>query len=161
MLKFISVLLIFFSIILLFSCATMPQTINPEWSGDILFKNAQEAMDNNNLKTALFYYEVFLVRYPENFQKSIAAEYERSFIQYKMKKYDEAEEGFRSILDKYKNSPFAMMYPSRFKTLSEISLENIAKQKYVGNRLFWRMREKKWAEEHGEELLDTGESTTE
>jgi tetratricopeptide (TPR) repeat protein len=141
------------------SCASTTGQLNPQWTEDVFFKNAQEAMDENRYETALFYYEVFLVRYPENHQKVIAAEYERAFINYKMGNYKEATRGYDEIILKYDESPYAMLYHPRFHQLSEIGLVNIEKQKAVKNRLLWRVKEKAWADENGESLTDDGEES--
>jgi len=141
------------------SCATIPRQIDPLWTEDFFFKNAQIAMDENRYKTALFYYEVLLVRYPENLPRVIAAEYELTFIHYKMGHYKEAEKGYNDIIKKYEESPYAMLYPIRFLKLSRIGLTNIEKKRSVENSLFWRLREKEWAEERGEALLDKDEDT--
>ncbi len=140
---------------LISSCAGMPSAVSPEWTEDMFFKNAQEAMDNNNYKLALYYYEVFSIRYPENIQKGIAAEYEKAFIYYKTGKYKLAKEGFERILKKYEESPHAMLFHPRFRFLCEAGLTNIEKSKAVNNRLFWRIREKAWAEEHDQSLTDS------
>ena len=124
----------------------------------MFFKNAQQAMDESRYDTALYYYEVFLIRYPENHQKVIAAEYERAFIHYKQRQFAEAKAGFEEIIRKYDESPYAMLYHPRFRYLCEIGLENLEKKKAVDRRMFWRAREKDWAEEHGESLIDEGAS---
>ena len=144
-------------VLVLSSCQSTPEWVNPQWTPEIFFKNAQEAMDENLYKTALFYYEVYLVRFPEDQQRGIAAEYERAFINYKLKNYKEATEQYNEILRKYEESPYAMLYPPRFEELCHIGLKNIEKKEFIGNRLFWRAREKAWAKKEGEELVDTGE----
>jgi len=136
------------------SCASVPDRVSPEWSEAMFFKNAQEAMDESLYKTALYYYEVFLIRYPENHQMVIAAEYERAFIYYKTGDYKRAEAEYQAIIKKYDESPYAILYHPRFRRLCEIGLTNIEKQRAVQNRLFWRNREKEWAEEHGESLTE-------
>lgn len=141
------------------SCASTQERLNPQWTEDVFFKNAQEAMDENRYKTAIYYYEVFLVRYPENHQRVIAAEYERAFINYKMGDYKEATRGYEEIILKYDESPYAMLYHPRFRQLSEIGLVNIEKKKAVEGRLMWRRQEKVWAEENGESLTDSGEES--
>ncbi len=144
-----------FSLVLITSCAGIPSGVNPEWTEAMFFKNAQEAMDNNNYKLALYYYEVFSIRYPENIQKGIAAEYEKAFIYYKTGKYKLAKDGFEALLRKYEESPHAMLFPPRFRFLCEAGLGNIEKSKTVNNRLFWRIREKAWADEHDQSLTDS------
>ncbi|MCK5251128.1 MAG: hypothetical protein KAJ98_14245 [Spirochaetaceae bacterium] len=149
--------LILILMVLLVSCASTSSRINVQWTEEMFFKNAQEAMDEYQYKTALYYYEVFLVRYPENHQRVIAAEYERAFINFKMGNYKEASLGYEAIILKYDESPYAMLYHPRFRQLSEIGLMNIEKKEAIGSSLFWRLKEKAWAEEHGESLTDSGE----
>ena len=115
-------------------------------------------MDEYQYETALFYYEVFLVRFPENHQRDIAAEYERAFINYKMGNYKKSIAEYNEILRKYNESPYAMLYPPRFKQLSEIGLSNIEKQKFIGINLFWRAKEKNWAEKNGDSLTDADDT---
>ncbi|OQX29049.1 MAG: hypothetical protein B0D92_05770 [Spirochaeta sp. LUC14_002_19_P3] len=143
------------AILVLTSCASVEDTLDTDWSPEIFFKNAQEALDDSRYKDAMFYYEVFTIRYPENIQKNIAADYEKAFIHYKTGKLKQAEEGFKEILKEYEESPYAMLFQPRFKQLCEIGLTNIERSKSVNNKLFWRLKERKWAEDHGEELLDT------
>jgi len=145
-------------IVTLSSCASAPARVNPQWTPEIFFKNAQEAMDEYNYKAALLYYEVFLVRFPENMPRGIAAEYERAFINYKMENYTEASDQYNEILRKFNESPYAMLYPPRFKQLSEIGLKNIEKKDFIGNSLLWRTKEKAWAEQNGESLTDTDDA---
>lgn len=101
------------------SCSTVPAEMDSVMKEEVFFKNAQSAMDENQHSVALYYYEVYLVRYPENHNKTIAAEYERALIYYKTKDYEYSQSLFKQILDKYESSPFAMMYPERYKILSE------------------------------------------
>ena len=107
------------------SCQTTPQRVDPEWTEDQFFKSAQDAIDEGELETALFYYEVFLVRYPEDHAKGIAAEYERALIHKKLGAEDLAVSEFEQILDKYKNSSYVILYPPRYKILSEKVLANL------------------------------------
>jgi outer membrane protein assembly factor BamD (BamD/ComL family) len=92
---------------------------------DQFFKSAQDAVDEGDLETALFYYEVFLVRYPEDHAKGIAAEYERALLHKKLGNKDLAKLEFREILNKYETSTFVILYPSRYKVLSEKVLADL------------------------------------
>jgi len=107
------------------SCASVPAEIDQDMKEEMFFKNAQEAMDQNKYNVALYYYEVYLVRYPENHHKTIGAEYERALIYFKMKEFDYSKTLFLQVLDKYENSPFAIMYPERYEILSRKILEKI------------------------------------
>jgi len=143
----------------LISCASKTRQVDPQWTEEMFFKQAQLAMDEYNYQRALYYYGVFLVRYPENHQLAIAAEYEKAFINYKMGNYAIASESYHEIIRKYDESPYAILYHPKFRRLCEIGLRNIEKKEAVNLRLFWRAREKAWAEENGESILDTGETS--
>ncbi len=106
-----------------FSCQSTPTAVNQNWSEEMFFKQAQEAVDNNQLSTALFYYEVFLVRYPENHARVIAAEYERAILYRKLGAEDLAVQGLKDVLDKYENSSYVILYPPRYKVLAEKVLD--------------------------------------
>lgn len=122
--------LLYLPLFLLFisSCSTVPAKIDDSMTEEMFFKNAQNAMDEDKYNVALYYYEVYLVRYPENHAKVIAAEYERALIYYKMKDYNYSQTLFTQVLDKYENSPFAVLYPERYKILSNKILLQIDKK---------------------------------
>jgi len=145
--------------LMLISCASRARQVDSQWTEEMLFKQAQLAVDEYRYTKALYYYEVFLVRYPENYQLVIVAEYQRAFINYKMGNYVIARDFYNRIIRKYDESPYAVLYHPKFKRLSEIGLKNIEKKKAVNLRLFWRAREKVWAEQNGESLIDTGEAS--
>ncbi|MCG8451962.1 MAG: hypothetical protein MI717_02115 [Spirochaetales bacterium] len=139
---------------ILVSCSSIPKEADTEWTQEMFFKNAQEAMDANDYKAALYYYGVFRVRYPEDQTRGIAAEYEQAFIRFKMRDYDAAESGYREILRKYEESPYAVLFHPRFKELSSIGLKSIEKKRKVENTILWRRNERLWAESQGEVLTD-------
>ena len=112
-------LLILISTLPLLSCRSTPHSVDQEWTEDQFFKSAQDAVDEGDLETALFYYEVFLVRYPENHGKGIAAEYERALLHKKLGNTELAIAEFREILNKYETSTFVILYPTRYKVLTE------------------------------------------
>ena len=159
MIRRLSAALAVLAVLILASCSSIPSGVDPAWSEEMFFKNAQDAMDQSRYDLALYYYEVYLVRYPEDIPRGIAAEYERSFIQYKTGHLDEAEAGYKALIDKYDNSPYAALYPPRFRELCDIGLKNIARSRAVNNKLFWRRKEAAWAESQGESLLDTSGGT--
>lgn len=101
------------------SCQSAPRSVNQGWSEEMFFKQAQQAIDNSQLTTALFYYEVFLVRFPENHAKVIAAEYERAILYKKLGAEDLAIQGLKKILDSYETSSYVILYPTRYKVLAE------------------------------------------
>ncbi|MDA3850296.1 MAG: hypothetical protein PF447_03410 [Spirochaetaceae bacterium] len=78
------------------------------------------------------------MRYPENRQKAIAAEYERAFIYYKWEDYNKAEELFNIILNRYEEDPYAYLYPSADKILTEDVLETIKIKKEIAALPFFK-----------------------
>jgi len=93
--------------------------VDNEWSEEMFFKQAQDAIDNSRPETALFYYEVFLVRYPEDHARVIAAEYERAILHKKLGAEDLAIQELKKVLYKYENSSYVILYPPRYKVLAE------------------------------------------
>nr|MDA3958425.1 hypothetical protein [Oceanispirochaeta sp.] len=59
----------------LLSCQSVPKSVDQTWTEEMFFKQAQESVDNNQVSTALFYYEVFLIRFPEDHAKVIEGFY--------------------------------------------------------------------------------------
>lgn len=107
------------------SCQSTPRGVNQGWSEEMFFKQAQQAVDDNQLSTALFYYEVFLVRFPENHAKVIAAEYERAILHKKLGAEDLAIHGLKKILNSYETSSYVILYPPRYKVLAEKVLADL------------------------------------
>ena len=141
-------------VFILVACASKMNPVTPSWTPELFFKNAQTAMDDDRYKDAIYYYDVFLVRYPEDWTRMIAVKYEKAFIQFKTGKIKAAEEGYKAIINAYEESPYATLFPPGFKTLSETGLKTIAKHRATNRKLFWRYHEKKWAEEQGLPLVD-------
>lgn len=121
--KWLSLPLLIVSLFL--SCRSTDPMVGQDWNEEMFFKSAQESFDEDRLDNALFYYDVYLLRYPTNKQKAIAAEYEKAYIFYKWEEYDTAERYFNIILDRYANDPYAYMYPKAYLVLSEKVLEKI------------------------------------
>ncbi len=113
------------TILLLNSCMSYNASLQEDWTEEQFFKTAQQAYDQDHLDEALFYYEVYLLRYPQNYQKGIAAEYERAYIHYKKKDYSQARAYLKGILDKYDSSPYAYLYPQAYRVLSEKVLQEL------------------------------------
>ena len=116
------------------SCASVPSQIDSNLTEKLFFKQAQLAMELDQYNLALYYYEVYLVRYPENHSKVIAAEYEKAMIYYKQKNLKYSKVLFLQILDKYTDGPFAILYPERYKILSEKLLTIIDEKLLPGKK---------------------------
>ena len=109
----------------LLSCQSIPEGVDQTWSQEMFFKQAQEAVDKNQNATALFYYEVFLIRFPEDHARVIAAEYERAILHKKMGAEDLAIQGLKRVLEQYESSTYVILFPPRYKVLAEKVLANL------------------------------------
>ena len=118
-------LIIPLTILFLASCQSTPQSVDQSWTEDIFFRSAQDAVDTGNLETALCYYEVFLIRFPEDHAKGIAAEYERALLHSKLGEEELAVAELKEILNKYENSTYVILYPPRYKILAEKVLASL------------------------------------
>ena len=84
------------------ACQSTPEEIAADLQPREYFQKAQEAVvERNDYDTALFYYQTFLERYPDDIQRSAEAEYEIAFIYYKQNDLVTAERLFDKLLAKY------------------------------------------------------------
>jgi outer membrane protein assembly factor BamD (BamD/ComL family) len=107
------------------ACATGTVNIPEELSPAEIIQRAQEASDKNRYNQALQYYTALLERNSFNIDLVCAAEYEIAFIHYKQKKYSQAKEGFKALLERY-DGPEGNLLPPQFKRLSTIVLDRIS-----------------------------------
>jgi len=108
-------------IALLFSACVTTVDISEDLSPAELIQRAQEATDRNRYRIAMQYYEALYERNRNNIDLVITAEYEIAFIHYKQKDYQQAREGFNSLLQYYE-TPDEALLPQQFKRLSQIVL---------------------------------------
>jgi len=106
------------------ACATGNLNIPLDLTPAELIQRAQEASERNRYNQALQYYTALLERNSTNIDLVCTAEYEIAFIYYKQKKYSQAKDGFKSLLERY-DSPDGHLFPPQFKRLSTIVLERI------------------------------------
>ena len=132
------ILLSIAALLLIYSCTTFDASLKEDWTEEQFFKTAQQAYDQDHLNEALFYYEVYLLRYPQSYQKGIAAEYERAYIHYKKKNYSLSRAYLKAILDKYDSSPYAYLYPQAYRVLSEEVLQNLEEQEAISKLPFFQ-----------------------
>jgi len=122
---FIPLLLIVFISLFFYSCATEMAVVGEDWNEEMFFKSAQESFDDDALDQALFYYDVYLLRYPSNIQKGIAAEYEIAYLYYKKGDLEKSQELFQLLLERYEKDSKSYLYPSAYRVLSEKVLTTI------------------------------------
>jgi len=120
---------VFFAALCFAACATGPLNIPEELTPAELIQRAQEASDRNRYNQALQYYMALLERNSTNIDLVCTAEYEIAFIYYKQKKYNQAKQGFNSLLERY-DAPDGDLLPPQFKRLATIVLERINEREY-------------------------------
>ena len=109
---------------LLLSACQSTVNISEDLSPAELIQRGQEASDRNRYKTALQYYQALYDRNLTNLDLVITAEYEIAIIYSKQKRYAEAREGLKSLLEYY-NTPDQALLPQHFKILAEKVLVQI------------------------------------
>jgi len=119
--------MVFGAALCLGACVTGKLNIPQELTPAELIQRAQEASDRNRYNYALQYYTALLERNSTNIDLVCTAEYEISFIYYKQKKYSQAKEGFKLLLERYE-TPDGNLLPPQFKRLSTIVLERISEK---------------------------------
>jgi TolA-binding protein len=107
------------------SCRTTPEPVPQDLLPSEIFQRAQEAVvERSDYDTALAYYQAFLERFPEDFQRIVEAEYEIAFIYYKKRDYQTAERLFRALLERYEAEGGELL-PRWPQVLSQKLLEEI------------------------------------
>lgn len=107
------------------ACQSTPEEIPEDLQPREFFQKAQEAVvEWNDYDTALFYYQAFLERYPNDIQKSVEAEYEIAFIHYKQDDFATATTLFENLLAKYEGEG-AEVLPQWPRVLSQKVLDKI------------------------------------
>ena len=118
---------VFFAALYFAACATGNLNIPPDLTPAELIQRAQEASDRNRYNQAMQYYMALLERNSTNIDLVCTAEYEIAFIYYKQKKYNQAKEGFNSLLERY-DGPYGDLLPPQFRRLANIVLERIVEK---------------------------------
>ncbi len=118
-------IMIFLMPLFIFSCHSIPETVDESWTAEMFFNQAQEASDQGHYSIALFYYEVFLIRYPEDYPKVMAAKYERALLHKRLKAKKLAITELKEILDTYKTSSLISLYPPRYQILAQKVLDSL------------------------------------
>ena len=117
--------LILATTVVLCACRSTPDEIPVDLQPREFFQKAQEAVvERNDYDTALFYYQTFLDRYPDDIQRSVEAEYEIAFIHYKQNDMDTAVSLFENLLARYEGEGSEVL-PQWPKTLTIKILEKI------------------------------------
>ncbi len=118
------VLLVILSVFLSAACKSAPPINYNSLNKAEFFQKAQEASSNGKYNIALLYYNHFLLKYPNDIQRGIEADYEIAFIAYKQHNYTKASKLFSDILQRY-STDASQILPAWPKILSQKILKEI------------------------------------
>ncbi len=101
------------AISLLFSCSSLPtdETVPANLTPIELNQRAQAELDNGSLRNALEYYKIVIKRYGSDASTRTAAEYEIAHIYISQKKWLEADDMLKAIIDRYEMAGGAGLAP--------------------------------------------------
>ncbi len=105
---------LFFS--LLISCGTVPseENVPPNFTPSELNQKAQEELDEGRVRNALAYYRILVNRYGQDMSVRTGAEYEIAHIYIKQKKWVEADDILKTILNRYEAAGGATLPPKYY-----------------------------------------------
>ena len=101
------------AISLLFSCSSLPtdETVPANLTPIELNQRAQAELDKGSLRNALEYYKIVIKRYGTDASTRTAAEYEIAHIYISQKKWLEADDMLKAIIDRYEMAGGAGLAP--------------------------------------------------
>lgn len=121
---------ILFTIILtslaVISCATFKEIPQDKTAAQII-QYGQNAVTDNNYKTALYYYEEAINRFGTNPSVYAEAKYEIGHVYIKQHKYENAYKTFKELISLYDYN--AGILPAKHKKLAEIGISQIPEKK--------------------------------
>ncbi len=116
------------------SCTSAPKEIPEDLEPIEYFQKAQHAAsDRNNYKLAIDYYETFIERHPDDFQRIVEAKYEIAFLHYKQGKTKQAKSEFEKLLTNYEGEN-ANVLPTWPRILAEKVLKKIEDNERINRR---------------------------
>lgn len=124
-LKIIIGLLLTISII---SCASSADPYSEDLTPAEYFQKGYEAADQMDYALALNYYEAFMVKYPDELERNLWAEFEIAFIYHKMKDDVKAVELLDALISRYTEED-SSTYPAAPKRLAEKVKAEITEKK--------------------------------
>lgn len=115
-------------------CQSAPKDIPQDLSADELVNLAQASYDKGNEKAAQAYYETIIIRYGDQMDKLVEAEYEIAHLKIKQKKWQQAIPDLQRILSYYETDTTGTLPPA-YKKLAEIDMAKVPEQELVKARL--------------------------
>jgi outer membrane protein assembly factor BamD (BamD/ComL family) len=106
-------------------CSSGPPIIPDDLSVLQFFQRAEEETEDEDWEDALYYYQTYISRHPDDLANIMAARYKIAFISYKQGNYQQAVAGFQEILDFYAANPPPLDFPLWPRVLAKKMIETI------------------------------------
>ena len=141
--------LFIFFIPFLFSCASIPKEEKIPLDTEVidLIQKAQEAFEINNYRGAKKWYEIILKRFGDSTAIRVEAEYEIAHILIKQRKWKEAYNLLKRVIEQYETKG-GMKLPPDFYKLAKMDYEKVVNKLGVDYVQKIEMREEQKAEEN-------------
>ena len=141
--------LFIFFIPFLFSCASIPKEEKIPLDTEVidLIQKAQEAFEINNYRGAKKWYEIILKRFGDSTAIRVEAEYEIAHILIKQRKWKEAYNLLKRVIEQYETKG-GMKLPPDFYKLAKMDYEKVVNKLGVDYVQKIEMREEQNAEEN-------------
>ena len=141
--------LFLFLIPFLFSCASIPKEEKIPLDMEVidLIQKAQEAFEINNYRGAKKWYEIILKRFEDSTAIRVEAEYEIAHILIKQRKWKEAYNLLKRVIEQYETKG-GMKLPPDFYKLAKMDYEKVVNKLGVDYVQKIEMREEQKAEEN-------------
>lgn len=117
-------------LLILSGCHTVPKNIPADLSADELINLAQASYDDGNTRAAQVYYETILIRYGDQMDKVVEAEYEIAHMKVKQKKWQQAIPDLQRILSYYETDTTGTLPPA-FRKLAELDMAKVPEQELI------------------------------
>lgn len=111
-------------------CQSAPKDIPLNLSAEELINLAQASYDAGNVKAAQAYYEAIIIRYGDQMDKLVEAEYEIAHLKIKQKKWQQAIPDLQRILSYYEADTTGTI-PAAFKKLAELDMAKVPEKELI------------------------------
>lgn len=118
-----------FLLALFFSCASIPKEEKIPLDTEVidLIQKAQEAFEINNYRGAKKWYQIILNRFGDSTAIRVEAEYEIAHILTKQRKWKDAYNLLKKVIEQYETKG-GMKLPPEFYKLAKMDLEKVVKK---------------------------------
>ena len=111
-------------------CQSAPKDIPQDLSAEELINLAQSSYDKGNVRAAQVYYETIIIRYGDQMDKLVEAEYEIAHLKVKQEKWQQAIPDLQRILSYYETDTTGSLPPA-FKKLAELDMAKVPEKELV------------------------------